>query len=235
MRVVNVYVGERTSWFIISLLLPRRPAPGAGHRWPIGRQERHDPTSQPGNVIVQPVADISSSGDRFWAASNGAVVTSTDGSAWTPVDVPTGGLAPTRIQAAAGGNLALRLSTNSNDRSNDRWISISHDDGNSWSAPVELPADAGYATAVGPAGAAVITSGDGRDGFDGRHALSLIVDDGVAFTVDLPSTSCCESVAVGDDRVLLRTDQTLDVFQLDGILIHRTTWTGDIGGWTADG
>ncbi|MDH3300433.1 MAG: glycoside hydrolase [Acidimicrobiia bacterium] len=187
----------------------------------------------PGDVVVQPVADIRSSGDRFWAASNGAVVTSTDGSTWTPVEVPTGGLVPTRIEAAAGGNLALRLSTDSNDWSNDRWITISHDDGSSWSAPVELPAEVGYLTAVGPAGAAVMTSGDGRDGFDGRDALSLIVDGGVAFTVDLPSTSCCESVAVGDDRVLLRTDQTLDVFQLDGTLIHRTMWADDTGGWNS--
>ena len=196
----------------------------------------------PGGVVfAQQVADIRSSGDRFWAAADGTVVTSTDGVVWTPVDVPTGEpsgtLEPTRVEASPGGHILVRLSTDRRDWNDDRWFSVSHDDGRSWSTPFEVPAELGslsYQTDVGRGR----RGGDRhvRDDSEPRNNLSLIDDDSVLFTVELPRDSCCESVAVGDDRVILRANETLSIYLLDGNLTHETVFTGEsdgnwFGGW----
>ena len=189
----------------------------------------------PGGVVAQQVADIRSSGDRFWAAADGTVVTSTDGVVWTPVDVPTGEpsgtLEPTRVEASPGGHILVRLSTDRRDWNDDRWFSVSHDDGRSWSTPFEVPAELGslsYQTDVGAAGVAVIAmSGDDSEPWIN---LSLIDGDSVRFTAELPRDSCCESVAVGDDRVILRANETLSIYLLDGTLTHETVFTGETDG-----
>ena len=63
----------------------------------------------------------------------------------------------------------------------------------------------------------------------GRN-LSLIDGDSVRFTAELPRDSCCESVAVGDDRVILRANETLSIYLLDGTLTHETVFTGETDG-----
>ena len=40
-----------------------------------------------------------------------------------------------------------------------------------------------------------------------------------------------ESIAVGEDRVVLRTNETLQVHRLDGTLAHEAIWVADDGGW----
>ncbi len=80
---------------------------------------------------------------------------------------------------------------------------------------------------VGPAGVALTIEPAGGDG---PRSVMLLNDGGVVFDTEMANRPCCvQGLGVGEDRVLVRNNETLDVFRLDGTLEHVVTWSNDPG------
>ncbi|MDH3294056.1 MAG: hypothetical protein OER95_07015 [Acidimicrobiia bacterium] len=171
---------------------------------------------------------ISSSGDRFWALDEGTLVSGTDGMSWVEQTTPATGLEPTDLVASPEGHLALRLADADVVGGETGWITVSHDRGVTWSEPVESAYSIGpwgpY-LAVGPAGVVVTPESDGE------RRLVLIDGGEVVFDRELPADLCCEAVVVGQDRVLVQGNESMDLYGLDGTLLHRITWSPDRSWW----
>jgi hypothetical protein len=115
--------------------------------------------------------------------------------------------------------------------SEDGEVIVSHDAGATWSEPVPITFDGFVGLAVGPAGAAVSSPS-----YDDRSVTLTIVADGrtsVVTTVDDPREPGSTAVAAaGAEQVLVRSHQRMDVYGLDGTLLHRATWApGRDGGF----
>ncbi len=163
---------------------------------------------------------ITSSGDRFWMLTTGnELVTSVDGSAWEAVPLPVPGLSVQSVAAGPGGHVAIQFVDDGRADSGRSLIVVSHDDGLTWSEPVEVRGEDWLASAGG-AGAAILAGSD-------LGAQGLLVNDGRAVQLftqpkDLPQ----QAMTVGEDRVLVQNGNGLayyEVFDADGALIHRAS------------
>ena len=172
---------------------------------------------------LEGTTDVVSSGDRFWALDDEGLMTSVDGLSWTLVEGPDTELFLSELAAAPGGHLALWLSEDEQFWDETAWLVVSHDNGATWSAPVE--ANRNYGTSVGPLGAAVVTTSEA-----GR-TLTLYDEGEVRFTTTSTEGDCCFTVTVGEDRVLLQSDRHAYLYGPDGTLLHDTVWSDDVRFW----
>lgn len=189
----------------------------------------YPPDEQLGGVAVTQPSSILSTGDRFWALDGGSLATSSDGSAWTPRPVATGGLDIADLAASPGGHLVLRLVADRQAPSTVGRVIVSHDEGASWSQPVEVVGAARLW--VGPAGAVVL------DDTESGATVSL-VDGGSARTVFTADTNVVSQVTVGEDRLLVRSldfsrpdsPERFTVYDLDGNPLHQAVYDESAGG-----
>ncbi len=163
---------------------------------------------------------IASSGDRFWMLTNGnELITSVNGSAWQAVPLPVPAVSVQSVAAGPSGHVAIQFVDAGDADSGRSLIVVSHDDGFTWSEPVEVGGE-DWLTSVGGAGAAILAGSD-------LGAQGLLVNDGQAVPLftqpkDLPHPA----MTVGEDRVLVQNGNGLayyEVFDADGALIHRAS------------
>lgn len=181
--------------------------------------------SDVGGELVTSVSPVSSSGDRFWAADEGTLVSSTNGIDWTAHEVPTAGSEIDQVAASPGGHLALWLVDDRLVWNEEGHVIVSHDAGATWSEPVALSTGDLQRIAVGPAGAAI--SALSYPSLEEPLTTLTFVAGGRSSAVTLPKSdgTITAVAAVGTDRVLVRTfDERMDVYGLDGTLLHRATW-----------
>ena len=180
-----------------------------------------------GGEIVSNVV-VASTGDRFWALDEGTLTQSFNGVNWTTQPVPTGELEPQHVIGVPGGHLALRLGEDRRWWDAPVWVTVSHDNGRTWSPPVEV--EPGTLT-VGPAGAVVV--GD-REDMDDSITVTLVDGGATTFSRELPVGVCCVTAVVGEDRVLVQSPEVFDVYGFDGSLLHQATWSSESRWWSYD-